>query len=55
MIIPVYNCEKLIIPSIRSIKNQQFLSIEIIIVNDFSKDNSSFVIEKLKKKIQESK
>jgi glycosyltransferase involved in cell wall biosynthesis len=46
----VYNCEKSIIPSIRSIQNQQFLGIEIIIVNDFSKDNSSFVIEKLKKK-----
>jgi glycosyltransferase involved in cell wall biosynthesis len=50
VIIPVYNCEKSIIPSIRSIQNQQFLGIEIIIVNDFSKDNSSFVIEKLKKK-----
>ena len=50
VIIPVYNCEKSIIPSIRSIENQQFLGTEIIIVNDFSKDNSSFVIEKLKKK-----
>ena len=50
VIIPVYNCEKSIIPSIRSIQNQQFLGIEIIIVNDFSKDYSSFVIEKLKKK-----
>lgn len=50
VIIPAYNCEKTIIPSVRSIQNQNFLEIEIIIINDFSKDNSSFVIEKLKKK-----
>ena len=50
MIIPVYNCEKTIISSIRSIQNQNFFELEIIIVNDFSKDNSSFLIEKLQKK-----
>lgn len=49
MIIPVFNCEKTIIPSIRSIQNQNFFEFEIIIVNDFSKDNSSFLIEKLQK------
>ena len=49
-IIPVYNCEKTIIPSIRSIQNQLFVDIEIIIINDFSKDNSSFLIEKLQRK-----
>ena len=46
----MYNCEKTIIPSIRSIQNQRFSEIEIIIINDYSKDNSSFIIEKLQKK-----
>ena len=46
----MYNCEKTITSSIRSIQNQNFLEFEIIIVNDFSKDNSSFLIEKLQKK-----
>ena len=49
VIIPIYNCEKTITSSIRSIQNQNFLDIEIILVNDFSKDNSTKVIMQLKK------
>ena len=48
-IIPVYNCEKTIKASLRSIQNQNFLNIEIILVNDYSKDNSSKVIEQFKR------
>ena len=48
-IIPVYNCEKTIKSSIRSIQNQNKSEIEIILVNDFSKDNSLEIIDSLKK------
>ena len=46
-IIPVYNCEKTIKSAIRSIQNQNITDIEIILVNDFSKDNSLKIIENL--------
>ena len=48
-IIPVYNCEKYIKQVVRSIQNQNLLSIEIILVNDNSKDNSLSVIQELQK------
>ena len=51
-IIPVYNCEKTIKASIRSIQNQNISEIEIILVNDFSKDNSLKIIKQLKKEDQ---
>ena len=44
--IPIYNCEKTIELSIKSIHFQNLNELEIILVNDFSQDNSS-------KKIQE--
>ena len=40
IIVPSFNKEKEIIVSIRSIQNQSFKNIEIIIVDDFSSDNS---------------
>ena len=46
-IIPVYNCEKTIYSSISSIINQNFSEFEIILINDFSKDNSSKIIGNL--------
>ena len=49
VIIPVYNCEKTIRASIRSIQNQNFLNFEILLVNDFSKDNSLNIIEEMQK------
>ena len=41
VIIPVYNCEDTIRSSINSIQYQRLDEIEIILVNDFSKDNSN--------------
>ena len=41
IILPTYNKENILIKSIRSIQNQSFKNIEIIIVNDCSTDNSS--------------
>ena len=40
IILPTYNKENILIKSIRSIQNQSFKNIEIIIVNDCSTDNS---------------
>ena len=48
VIIPVYNCENSIKSSIRSIQNQNMYDIEIILVNDYSNDNSLKIIEKMK-------
>ena len=47
VVIPVYNCEKTITRAIRSIQNQNITDVEIILLNDLSKDNSSYVIEQL--------
>ncbi len=47
VIIPVYNCEKIIKASIRSIQNQNMEEIEIILVNDNSTDNSPQIIKEL--------
>ena len=49
VIIPAYNCEKTIKTSIRSIQNQNMNNIEIIIINDFSNDNTYKIIEELTK------
>jgi len=48
VIIPIYNCEKTIQLSIKSISFQDIKELEIIIINDFSKDNSTQKIEELK-------
>ena len=48
VIIPVYNCEKTIELSIKSIHFQNLNELEIILVNDLSTDNSSKIIEQLK-------
>ena len=49
VVIPVYNCEKFIYRAIRSIENQNILELEIMLVNDLSKDNSLIILEKLQK------
>ena len=49
VIIPVFNNDKMIKSVIRSIQNQKMLDVEIIIVNDFSKDNSMRIIEDMQK------
>ena len=40
VIVALYNKEKVLLSSIRSIQNQSLKNIEIIIVDDFSSDNS---------------
>ena len=48
-IIPVYNSRDIILRSIRSIQNQNMKDIEIILVNDFSTDDTLPYIEYLQK------
>ena len=45
VVIPIFNCEKSIKSSLRSIQNQNMSEIEILLVNDFSSDNSLIIIE----------
>ena len=47
VVIPVYNCERTLKAAVRSIQNQNMTNIEIILVNDFSKDNSLKIIKEL--------
>ena len=49
MIIPLYNCEKTIKPTLHSIQYQNMSEIEIILINDCSTDNTSKIIEKAQK------
>ena len=48
IIVPVYNREKYLLRFLRSIQNQNFSDIEIILVDDFSEDNSTAIIGDLK-------
>lgn len=49
VIIPVYNCEKYVESSVRSIMNQSYRNLEIIITDDCSTDSSYIILEKLSK------
>ena len=49
IVIPVYNANKTITSSIRSIQNQKMINYEIILVNDFSGDNTRNIIKNLQK------
>ena len=49
IILPIYNMKKYIERALLSILNQSFQDFEIIIVNDFSNDNSEQIIQKYKK------
>ena len=46
VIVPVYNAEKLVEKAIKSVLNQTYKSIELILINDGSKDNSLNIIKK---------
>lgn len=50
IIVPAYNCEKYIQRCIESIISQSYKNLEIIIINDGSKDKTLDVINKLKEK-----
>ncbi len=49
VIVPVYNAEKFIDKCIRSIINQTYKDVELILVNDGSKDNSLKILQKYEK------
>lgn len=48
-LITVYNSEKYIKNAVRSIQNQNISDIEILIIDDSSKDNSLYILKQLKK------
>ena len=48
VIVPIYNSGPYLKKIIRSIQNQSFLDIEIILVNDVSTDNTLKIVEELK-------
>ena len=50
VIIPVYNTEKYLERCINSVVSQNFRDIEIIIINDYSEDDSLKIIDKYKNK-----
>ena len=47
VIIPAFNCQNTIKAAVRSIQNQNMANVEIILVNDYSKDNTSKIIQEL--------
>ena len=49
IVLPVYNGEKYISESIKSVLNQSYRNLELIIVNDCSNDNTADIIEKFAK------
>ena len=55
VIVPAFNCEKTIIPALNSIQYQNFTKIEIILINDFSIDNTSKILRKINRKDQRIK
>lgn len=49
IIMPVYNAEKYVEQSIKSVLNQTFTNFELIIIDDCSKDNSYSICQKFEK------
>ena len=49
LIIPIYNAEKFLEECVKSIQEQTYNNLEIILVNDGSKDNSAKIIDKFAK------
>ena len=50
VIIPLFNCQKTIRESIISIQNQNFNDFELILINDFSQDNTSKILQIFQKR-----
>ena len=55
VIIPVYNVEKFLDKCIESVTNQTFTDLEIICINDGSKDNSLRILQEHQKKDNRTK
>lgn len=55
VIIPAYNAEKTILRTLESVFNQTYRSIEVIIVDDGSNDNTLNLLKEIKKTKQNSK
>ena len=55
VIIPVFNCQNTIKAAVRSIQNQNMADVEIILVNDYSIDNTSKIIQELAQEDQRIK
>ena len=55
VIVPVYNVEKFIDKCLNSLVKQSLKEIEIIVVNDGTKDNSQKIIDKYVKKYPDVK
>ena len=53
VVVPVYNVEKYLDKCLNSLVKQTLKDIEIIVVNDGTKDNSQDIIDKYAKKIAE--
>ena len=49
IIIPLYNCEKTISSALHSVQFQNLSETEILLINDFSKDNTSHIIRSFQK------
>ena len=47
IIIPVYNAEKYIETTVKSILNQTYKNFELLLINDGSNDNSKQICEEL--------
>ncbi|MFH1536239.1 MAG: glycosyltransferase family 2 protein [Patescibacteria group bacterium] len=50
IILPVYNCERFLQASLESLSKQTFRKLEIIAIDDFSKDSSYKILKKFKKR-----
>lgn len=49
IVLPVYNAEKFIRTCVKSILNQSYKNIELLLINDGSKDNSLEICRELEK------
>ena len=47
IIVPVYNAEKTLIKCVKSILQQTYKNLEIILINDGSSDNSPYLCDKI--------
>ena len=48
-VVPIYNSKNTVVRALRSIQNQNLLDIEIILVNDFSTDNTLSILQEFAK------